>query len=55
MLLAIIPLRATVPQERVDVTAPEIILLQPKAPNRESLAKQNATAMSACRDRTYTE
>ncbi len=54
MLLAVVPLRATLPQERVDVTAPEIILLQPMVPNRESLAKQNATAASACRDRTHT-
>ncbi len=54
MLLAIIPLRATLPHECVDVAAPELVLLQPKAPNREPLAKQNTTATSACRDRTHT-
>lgn len=54
MLLTVIPLRATLPQECVNVAAPKLVLLQPRAPERESLEKQNATAVSACRDWTLT-
>jgi len=53
MLLAVIPLRATLPKERVNVAAPKLGLLQPRASNRESPEEQNSAAMSACRGQTH--
>ena len=44
MMMAVIPLRATLPQERINVVALKLVLLQPRAPDREA----------PCRDRTHT-
>ncbi len=57
MPIAVDALRSLLPQERVDVTAPEslsLLLIQLMAPYRESSEKQKRAPVSACQARTVT-